>query len=815
MAEKLPRVTAKIFASNAAEDDIGQYGSALAGNKVLTSDISEIQALPAYEKGWRGAVLSTRNYPTLQEMNGLQKTFSQQICYLLETGLPEWDENTTYWANTSFCQFDGKIYQSLTDNNIGNNPTTDATNWQYINFNGANQDLSNLSGLGNDFINQSKALYTGQVSDNSIVYADVEKAYHSSFDISKFTLVGNPVITDDGIASGFGNSSKVYSNVNFTEGSIIKIKGGFYFTTITTLGHLFCIDSAVDVNIRLIQNVNGDLVVFSPNTGVRINKSVYNPQENDLIQYTVTVDTSKIANNIQLEVWCNGIMYKSDTGNYNGDISNITRIYWGSNKLANSSEPYNGEINLAYSAVKVNGFLVFAGNKTGLDVVKLDDYTVVGNPTITADGIASGFETTNFINIPVQDLSANDFIIEDKFVYKSSENVQNLFRCAINGYKGAFGFLVGISVQDKLYFSDGTGDKYYNTSLIEGETYSYKFVVNDTTWTLFLNNTQVLTGTWSKNIPTAYISLGGYAALDCFIDLNSFKIYIKEKLNYQACLKIPYALSFGGARIVDMQYLSRVKDAYEQGYTEYSYLTIDEENQKFTLPQGMSVYEGKGLFNALKVISPLTPLTTYQSRTYDSVNKSAEQYYGIIDFSDKNNVQTGRVDNWNISPTSIVTRMSVFNPVSNKRGDIYVFADDNGETYATAPTPASTLDKSTKVATTEWVQNYGKPNFSVGVTIPYNTDYTCPTNGWWFVGAKLSASSLNAIVSRVIAQGNINGQSVYLNSLEVNSNLATRISTDSHQLCRVYAGDVIKLYTESSSNDVSVASYVNIFYPDT
>ena len=130
---KLPRVTGKIFASNAAEGDIGQYGSALTGTKVATSDIAEIQALPAYEEGWRGAVISDRNYPTLQEMNGLQKTFSQQIAYLLERGIPEWDTGTTYYTNSCAMGSDGNIYKSLTDDNIGNNPTTDSgTNWVNI-----------------------------------------------------------------------------------------------------------------------------------------------------------------------------------------------------------------------------------------------------------------------------------------------------------------------------------------------------------------------------------------------------------------------------------------------------------------------------------------------------------------------------------------------------------------------------------------------------------------------------------------------------------------------------------------------------------
>lgn len=156
MATNLPRVTAKIFAENAAAQDIAQYGSVIGGSAVFTSDISQIQQLPAYTTGWRAAVISDRNYPTLPEMNGLQKTFSQQIAYTLQKGMPEWDENTTYYANTSFCQVNGIIYQSLTDDNIGNNPVTDTTNWQIF-MPGADKDLSNLSSVGEKhFLNKTQ-----------------------------------------------------------------------------------------------------------------------------------------------------------------------------------------------------------------------------------------------------------------------------------------------------------------------------------------------------------------------------------------------------------------------------------------------------------------------------------------------------------------------------------------------------------------------------------------------------------------------------------------------------------------------------------
>lgn len=133
---KLPRVTAKIFALNAAEDDLGQFGSALTGAKVTSNDISVLQALPAYEEGWRAAVISNRNYPTLQESNGIQRIISQQVAYTLQMGIPEWDSGTEYTLN-SFCQNSGTLYKSLIAENIGNTPGEDITKWEEISLGGA------------------------------------------------------------------------------------------------------------------------------------------------------------------------------------------------------------------------------------------------------------------------------------------------------------------------------------------------------------------------------------------------------------------------------------------------------------------------------------------------------------------------------------------------------------------------------------------------------------------------------------------------------------------------------------------------------
>ena len=129
---KLERLTAKVFASAAPSDKIGQFGSALTGSKLTTSNVAEIQALPAYTEGWSAAVITSKNYPTLEEMNGVMKVMSYQTAYTLQNGIPEYDINTEY-AQGSTCRNIGtrETYISLIDSNIGN-PLTDTQSWENI-----------------------------------------------------------------------------------------------------------------------------------------------------------------------------------------------------------------------------------------------------------------------------------------------------------------------------------------------------------------------------------------------------------------------------------------------------------------------------------------------------------------------------------------------------------------------------------------------------------------------------------------------------------------------------------------------------------
>ena len=598
MSTNLPRVTQKIFGENAGQH-IGQFGSALAGQGNPTGDIEEIQALPAWEGGWNSAVISERDYPPLEEMTGIQKVETQQIAYLMQKGIPEWDAGTTYFANISFCQIDGLVYRSLTDNNLGNNPATDTTNWEVwkpLEGNYANTDLSNLTSVGIDKINQSKALETGAVSSDADVYADIQKYAHSTFDLSKFEVVGSLNITDDGIASGFGSNNRyIYKDFEDISSSdftiIIPVK-------LTQLSSLQFFASAVDSSNTAafsFRQEGNNIACNWAGIDEAIMSYFYvlsNPQLNT--QYYIKVEKKGNVFSVSYRTdnsdW---IIAKSATSS---NVSNpITRLLLGTSNDLNNSLTY-GSIDLKRVSVVVDDIPAFSGNQTGIDTIKPDDYTVVGTPTITDDGIMSQNnqnQAQNYVYSPsTYNLTSGIFKIFAKV--KIPVHTDNELIC----------LFAGGSESNNIYLSE-TGNKWtfrvfgtavqlpsqlnvwsYLIGECDGKTATLKVSQDLQDWQeatvdvseldfSSLTSVQVrigASGIWAENVTKSF-------------DLNETMLYTKGDLVYQPCLKVPYALSKTGSKIVDAAYRDRVQDIYEQ-YGSAPYYTIDEENQNFTLPMG-------------------------------------------------------------------------------------------------------------------------------------------------------------------------------------------------------------------------------------
>lgn len=134
--EKIQRTTQKIFGSNAPADDIAALGSFKTGTPVYTDNIETLQN-EAYEQGY-GAAIIANEAPFMEEQNSIPYILSKQLAYLYQEGIAEYDTETTYFIGSwvkGIINDKRIIYESLTDNNLGN-PLTDQTHWQEINFGG-------------------------------------------------------------------------------------------------------------------------------------------------------------------------------------------------------------------------------------------------------------------------------------------------------------------------------------------------------------------------------------------------------------------------------------------------------------------------------------------------------------------------------------------------------------------------------------------------------------------------------------------------------------------------------------------------------
>lgn len=136
---RLTREYQKVFAINndaSVKFGNGQFGSGKLGTKLITNNITTLQALSAFENGWKDAVLINSagqpSLPPLEEDQALHYIETYQIAYLLQEGIPEYNADTTYYKNSIVKEAGTyNLYGSLVDNNVGN-ALTDIDNWEFL-----------------------------------------------------------------------------------------------------------------------------------------------------------------------------------------------------------------------------------------------------------------------------------------------------------------------------------------------------------------------------------------------------------------------------------------------------------------------------------------------------------------------------------------------------------------------------------------------------------------------------------------------------------------------------------------------------------
>ena len=217
-------------------------------------------------------------------------------------------------------------------------------------------------------------LKTSTDSNVEIYNTIVDKKY-SSFDLSKFEVVGNPTITDDGIASGFSNANYLTNqNVDFTSIKTFKIDVKFTTGVVSTGRH--------KVIFHLYNSNNHNTIKFYENDGSRA--LCFNIPTSDSTSEVINLGTAPLGthtaslqyNESSLNVYIDGVLKATREI----DIVYIQKLYsllLGTSGNDAYNQCFTGSIDLKHFSITVDDKEVFCGRETGLDCYKEPDYSII------------------------------------------------------------------------------------------------------------------------------------------------------------------------------------------------------------------------------------------------------------------------------------------------------------------------------------------------------------------------------------------------------------------------------------------------------
>lgn len=127
---------------------------------------------------------------------------------------------------------------------------------------------------------------------------------------------------------------------------------------------------------------------------------------------------------------------------------------------------------------------------------------------------------------------------------------------------------------------------------------------------------------------------------------------------------------------------------------------------------------GNEIFSGVKTGQSNNPRFGFKHTEIDVTTAPAEQKSTRIFFSDKNNKWISEIGVYKNTDDGVVSQITANNDTAGV-ASLQIICEKDGSKYGTCPTPPSLTDKSTKIANTEWVQNY-VASIGAGVQIVYN-----------------------------------------------------------------------------------------------
>lgn len=176
--------------------NLPSFGSNSTGtNRTVFGDTSQSDALDDninadYLTGWE--IVGPSENPTLEDFNALGFTHGQLLAYLHQAGVAEYDAAQEYFTGST-CNYQGNIYKSLTNSNIGNTPSALSTNWSLMSGAITATDYNSVRNTTSASLVDGQKIFvdgyadpwevkTGTVSDDGwhLVFADDTNRYAQS-----------------------------------------------------------------------------------------------------------------------------------------------------------------------------------------------------------------------------------------------------------------------------------------------------------------------------------------------------------------------------------------------------------------------------------------------------------------------------------------------------------------------------------------------------------------------------------------------------------------------------------------------------------